>query len=223
MSMDTRLEVEDDLVYPDSDGKPMAENTLQYDWITTIKGGLDLLFRDDPNVFVAADLLWYPVQGKIKVRAAPDSMVVFGRPKGYRGSYVQHREGGLAPQVVFEVLSPGNRSGEMAKKFRFYEKHGVEEYYKFDPYHVEIEAWLRAQGKLRPVLRTNGWVSPRLGIRFDLSGADLVIYRPDGEPFLSYVGLGRQLDEERAFARADRERAERLLARLRALGIDPEE
>jgi hypothetical protein len=26
--------------------------------------GCDALFKDDPNVFVAGDLLWYPVEGK---------------------------------------------------------------------------------------------------------------------------------------------------------------
>src|SRR5262249_37507082 len=49
--------------YPDSDGEPMAENTLQFKWIVTIKEGLDGVFRHDPNVFVAGDLFWYPVEG----------------------------------------------------------------------------------------------------------------------------------------------------------------
>mgnify|MGYP003587418935 FL=1 len=35
------------------------------------------------------------------------------QPLGYRGSYIQHREAGIAPQVVFEVLSLGNRRAEM--------------------------------------------------------------------------------------------------------------
>ena len=42
--------------YPDSDGEPIAENTLQYAWITKIKNNLDILVMDDPDVFVAADL-----------------------------------------------------------------------------------------------------------------------------------------------------------------------
>lgn len=52
------------IIYPTSDGKPMADNTRQFRWIVTIQGGIDALFRDDPNVFVAGDLLWYPVEGK---------------------------------------------------------------------------------------------------------------------------------------------------------------
>lgn len=50
-----------DIIYPDSDAKPMADNTLQFRWIVTIEGGLDALFADRPDVFVAGDLLWYPV------------------------------------------------------------------------------------------------------------------------------------------------------------------
>ncbi len=75
----------------------MPENTLPFEWITTIKFGIEALFVDRDDVFVAGDLLWYPVEGDIKTRAAPETMVVFGRPKGHRGSYIQHREEGIAP------------------------------------------------------------------------------------------------------------------------------
>ena len=129
-----------EIVYPDSDGKPMAENTKQFRWIVTIQGGLDALFKDDPNVFVAGDLLWYSVEGKPSIRLAPDAMVVFGRPKGDRGSYQQWREDGIPPQVVFEVLSPGNTLGEMLEKLRFYERYGVEEFYIYDPDHGALSA-----------------------------------------------------------------------------------
>src|SRR5262245_8223447 len=121
--------VQSKIVYAESDGQPMADNTRQFRWIVTIEGGLDALFKDDPNVFVAGDLLWYPVEGKPNIRMAPDAMVVFGRPKGDRGSYQQWHEDGIAPQVVFEVLSPGNRLAELIKKFQFYDRYGVEEYY----------------------------------------------------------------------------------------------
>jgi hypothetical protein len=39
----------------------MAENTEQYEWLVKIKENLEILFADDPDVFVAGDLLWYPV------------------------------------------------------------------------------------------------------------------------------------------------------------------
>src|SRR5438552_573760 len=95
MSTPSSILPDEDIEYPESDGQPMAENTLQFRWIVTIEGGLDALFRDEPNVFVAGDLLWYPVQGSNTIRTAPDALVVFGRPKGDRGSYMQWREEGI--------------------------------------------------------------------------------------------------------------------------------
>ncbi len=86
----------DAVVYPDSDGKPMADNTLQWDWMVKIVGELRELFAGQP-VFVAGDLFWYPVKGDPKTVTAPDALVAFGRPTGYRGSYKQWEEGGIAP------------------------------------------------------------------------------------------------------------------------------
>jgi Uma2 family endonuclease len=203
-----------DPMYPSSDGKPIADNTLQFDWIAKIKHGMDRVFRDDPNVFVAADLFWYPVEGNPKIRTAPDTLVAFGRPKGDRGSYIQFMEDGIPPQVVFEVLSPGNRPKEMTEKFRFYEKYGIEEYYIYDPDNIKLTGYQRRDGKLKAIPEMNGWVSPRLGVRFDLSGTELKLFGPDGRRFLTV----QERDDER---NAERQRADRLAAQLRALGIEP--
>jgi Uma2 family endonuclease len=151
-----------EIVYPESDGMPMADNTLQFRWIVTIQGGLDLLFKDDPNVFVSGDLLWYPVEGENTIRVTSDVMVVFGRPKGDRGAYLQWREDGIAPQVVFDVLSPGNTVMEMTRKLGFYDRYGIEEYYLYDPIQNELSVWVREKGGLREVETVDGWVSPRL-------------------------------------------------------------
>ncbi len=197
-----------EVVYPDSDGKPMADNTRQFTYIVTIQGGIAALFADNPNVFVAGDLLWYPVEGDNKIRAAPDTMVVFGRPPGHRGSYLQWREGNLPPQVVFEVLSPGNTAAEMTRKFRFYEQYGVEEYYLYDPDRGALDGWIRREGRLEDVPAMQGWISPRLRIRFALEGLDLVLYRPDGRRFETFVELEQRAEAERQRAEAERQRAE---------------
>lgn len=215
--------------YPDSDGNPMADNTLQFEWIVTIKGGLEALFQDHPDIFVAGDLLWYPVEGRPDICRAPDAMVVSGRPKGYRGSYRQWDEGDIAPQVVFEVQSPGNRVAEMARKLAFYDEYGVEEYYLYDPDEGSLAGWQRYADRLHLIESMPGWVSPRLGIRFELVGNDLHLIRPDGERFLSYVELEQQHTHERAERKRmqlERDRAEQraaaLAAKLRELGVDPD-
>ncbi len=208
MSVEVRPAKAKAFVYPESDGKPMANNTLQFDWITIIKGGLDAFFRDDPNVFVAGDLLWYPLREDDKTRVAPDAMVVFGRPKGPRGAYAQALEGNIAPQVVFEILSPGNRKTEMKLKFEFYQRFGVEEYYVYDTHRGTLEGWLRQAGQLQPINPMQGWVSPRLQIRFGLSGKNLELYTPSGELFVSYVEVYKQALEARKRAEQEWFRAE---------------
>jgi hypothetical protein len=58
----------------------MADNTQQFHWILVIEQNLDWLFASDPNVFVAGDLFWYPIEGDNSLSADPDTMVIFGRP-----------------------------------------------------------------------------------------------------------------------------------------------
>lgn len=232
------------VVYPDTDGQPMAENTLQFEWIVTIKGGLDHVFDTDPNVFVAGDLFWYPVEGHPEIRVAPDAMVVFGRPRGHRLSYLQWEEGGIPPQVVFEVLSPGNRSGEMTRKFAFYQQYGVEECYIYDPDPnlPDLSGFIRRDNQLIAIPSMGGHKSPRLEITFEMTDDGLRLLGPDGKPFLTYEELARREEEiasrleqerrqteiERQRAESERHRADQALAeveqlrqKLRALGHDP--
>jgi Uma2 family endonuclease len=213
--------------YPDSDGQPMADNTKQFRWIVTIKENLEAMFAENPDVFVAGDLLWYPIEGNNVLCRAPDVMVAFGRPKGDRGSYQQWQEGGVAPQVVFEILSPGNRLGEMINKFQFYDRYGVEEYYVYDPDRVDLTGWQRQNGSLQEISAIQGWVSPRLGIRYQFA-AELEILLPNGQRFLSFQEVAAEAKLARESAsleqqRADleRQRADLLAAKLIELGIDP--
>jgi len=166
-----------EIIYPDSDGQPMADNTQQFRWITTIKTNLDWLFREQSDVFVAGDLLWYPVENDHK--------------------------------VVFEILSPGNTLTEMAKKQLFYDRYGVEEYYLYDPHKNDASGWIRGENQLEILDTLDNWVSPRLGIRFQLGEPEMLLFYPDGQAFTSY-------NEEK-------QRAERLANKLRELGINPDQ
>ncbi|MEL6553709.1 MAG: Uma2 family endonuclease [Cyanobacteria bacterium J06621_11] len=210
-------------LYPDSDGKPMADNTKQFRWIVTIKENLERLFSEDENVFIAGDLLWYPVKGQPKVRQAPDVLVVFGRPKGDRGSYQQWKEANVSPQVVFEILSPGNRSGEMLRKLNFYQRYGVEEYYIYDPDSNELTGFQRSGRVLQLIEEMSGWMSPQLKIRFQPGEETLTIYRPDGEKFLTFVELSEELESEKIQRQQDQQRIQSLETKLRELGINPED
>jgi Uma2 family endonuclease len=212
-----------EIVYPDSDGQPMADNTKQFQWITVIKTNLDWLFRDDDRVFVAGDLLWYPIEGNAKYRVALDVMVVFGRPKGDRGSYKQWLEEDLAPQVVFEIFSPGNTEGEMERKLQMYARCGVEEYYIYDPDRSLLKGYQRSDDFFLDRIEViDGWTSPRLGIGFRLIGDELQITHPDGRVFETFDNVAT----ERDLLLADKQQLEiektKRDAKLRELGIDPD-
>lgn len=231
--------------YPESDGQPMAENTLQYEWIVLIKQGLESAFLNRDDVFIAADLFWYPVEGENTIRLAPDVMVALGRPKGKRGSYKQWQEGNIAPQVVFEILSPSNRPLEMSRKLQFYEQYGVLEYYVYDPEHFIFNGCVRkdTEGALLDLSESElgNWTSPQLGISFHWDGeSELEIRDPQGKPFLAYqewielhskannMELELEVEKQKAMtesqrAEAEKQRAEMLAQKLRELGINPDE
>jgi Uma2 family endonuclease len=177
-------------------------------------GNLAALFRDHAEVFVCGNQNWYPVEGHPEICAAPDVYVVFGRPKGHRPSYKQWEEGNIPMTVVFEVLSPRNTHPEMADNLAFYEEHGVEEYYVYDPDSDRLMAYLRRGDVLRRVRPVAGFVSPRLGIRFDTSGPELVVRYPDGRPFLPFEELAAEREQAEQQATQERQRAEQ--ERLRA-------
>lgn len=238
--------VEDDgIEYPESDGAPMGENTRQVKWIIMLFNGFQGLFRDRNDVFIAADLFWYPVKGYPKIVTAPDVMLAFGRPPGDRRSYQQWKEENIPFQVVFEITSPSNKPAEMKKKFAFYEQYGVEEYYIYDPDENSWEGWIRQRQKLVAIKKPKLFVSPRLGISFDFSDPkEMKVLDPDGKPFPTYLELmqrhndemeradlernraeqhKRTAESERVKATEERNRADALAAKLRELGIDPDQ
>ena len=223
-----------DVFYPESDGQPMADNTKQYQWIVVIKENLEILLEKNLDAFIAGDLLWYPIEGDNVTRLAPDVMVVLGRPKGDRGSYQQWKERNIAPQVVFEIMSPNNTQREMQNKRSFYEQHGVEEFYIYDPDRLRVSGYIRQGGELLAIVNMEGWISPSLNIRFSKLNGELEIFYPDGRRFLTTLELNRRAvtaEEERDRLEEERDRLaqraieaeqerDRLMEQLRSLGIN---
>ena len=200
----------DAVYYPESDGKPMADNMGQARWMHFLFSNLERLYRDDPNVLVCTDLLWYPVKGDATTAVAPDVVVIFGRPKYERGSYTQFTEGNVAPQVVFEIISESNTKSEMLEKTEFYQKYGVREFYLYDYNTGGFEVVLFTDGVTRVVSVKTEWTSPLLGVRFvPQARADMEAYFPDGTPFLSYKDVFDLMQFQATQRIAERERANR--------------
>ena len=118
-----------------------------------------------------------------------------------------------------------------------------QEYYLYDQGKGDLSGWLRTDERLDVIETMSGWVSPRLGIRFEISGTELELYRPDGERFATYVELAAlreqerlakeqaqlQLEQERLAKEQaqlqleqERLRSQQLANKLQELGINPD-
>lgn len=65
-------------IYPESDGKPMAETDIHRDLIIDMIDMLQNHFRECSNVYVSGNLLLYYEKGNPRKSVVPDVFVVFG-------------------------------------------------------------------------------------------------------------------------------------------------
>lgn len=222
-------EVDDlSIVYPDSDGEPMAEDEEQlYAMIDTIST-LREWYADQEDVHVGGDLLIYYRMNDNETRVAPDVFVVFGSDKNRRRNWMVWREG-KAPDFVMEMASGSTWRRDMREKRDIYAGMGVTEYWRFDPsgsyFTPPLIGEVLEDGKYTemPVTTASDYT---LRGHSDVLGLDLCIL-PDSSLRLYDPVSGqwlRTLSEERVARReseaalmAAEEENRRLLERLRAL------
>jgi len=235
------------ILYPIDNGEPLANDTEHLKWITFVKNGLEDWFGDRQDVFVAADLLWYPIEGRPDISKAPDVMVVLDHPAGERDSFKQWEENGRPPNVVFEFMSKSNTADEMFEKQDFYSGMGCDEFFLYDYRRGKFRAFLRDGDRglvQKPSAPDTTWASPLLGMRFGLDeNGRLWVRRPDGKLMETQRQIAARAEKasqraeeatqraeeahqraEEAIQRAEAEaqRAGQLAAKLRALGVDPD-
>ena len=208
----------DHVVYPDSDGAPMAENALQAEIIVMLRIGFQRLFADRDDAFVGGDLFWYPVAGDPKTVAAPDVLVAVGLPARLDirtlRSYRPFEHGG-GVMLAVEVLSPSNTWVEMTRKRQFYERFGVDEYWVFDPETGVLEVWARLDDRLRQLdVPAEGIVSPTTHVHVAVVEGDLLVHDPEGGQCWLW---GLPLAEQAARAAQEAARADAAEARIREL------
>ena len=212
----------DDVFYPCSDGKPMADNMWQADAIMHAAGDLRAAL---PTALVAADILMYPEEGNKDNKIAPDVLVALGLGTRNRSSYFVWVEG-KPPDWVLEVASPSTQADDLGVKRRRYAAMGVPEYWMFDPKGgvyppgtPRLQGLKLADGKYMPL----PWQLAKGGrtIRSEVLGLDV---RVDGELLRFREAAGRDIPHRneieaaagRAEAQAKREAARRKTAEARA-------
>ncbi len=131
-----------DIEYPTSDGKPMAETTLHRKVMTNTIGGLERHYADVSDVWVGGNLLMYYREGDPTEVVAPDVLLAQGVAKWDRDVYLLWEE--KPPALIFEITSESTRDEDTNFKKNLYEQLGVAELVLFDPRGEYLE--LRLQG-----------------------------------------------------------------------------
>jgi len=208
--------------YPESDGEPMAESDTHRDQMIYLLHALEEHFRDDPQVYVAGNLLLYYVEGDPSASVAPDVFAVFGVPKGKRQVYKVWEEG-KGPDVVFEITSRSTMWKDKGAKKGVYEMLGVREYFLFDPLEEYLAPPLQGYRLAEEgYQKIEDWplVSEVLGLELRTERGLLRLYDVEtGEKLLSPLeaeDARRQAEARAEAAEARAEAAEAAVERLRA-------
>jgi len=210
-----------EIVYPSSDGEPLAET---YDHLYAILTTLEVLkqYLQERRATVLANQNLFYAQGYPKLRVAPDVMVIYDVEPGGRDSYKLWEERQV-PQVVFEMTSQKTQEEDRTSKKDLYERLEVKEYWLFDPKGEWIEEKLRGyrlRGDRYELIADKR--SEPLQLRLEVEDKLIGFYREDtGEKLLIPSELAAALHQEitartqaEQRAESERQRAEELAALL---------
>lgn len=218
-----------EVVYPSSDGEPLAETSVHVDAIINAVVALRQYVAGQSAIVLADQFLYY-AEGFPKLRVAPDVMVIENVVPGPRDNYKTWEEGAV-PSVIFEMTSQSTQKYDQETKRTLYEQLEIPEYWLFDPKGEWIPEQLRGYrlaGDRYEAITDS--ISPALGLRLAIADTLIDFYRLDtGEKLLAPSELvdalrAEQLARAEAEERATQaeERAAALEARLRSLGVDPD-
>lgn len=223
---------------PEEPGLPDEFHALQPQLLSAT---LRLSCYSADQIFTGTDLnLYYDIRHPLWHKR-PDWFLVLGVPRLYEGtdlrlSYVLWQEG-VSPFVVVELLSPGTEQEDLGEtepqpnapppKWTVYEQIlRIPYYVVFDRYRDRLRVFVLQAGQYQehPLAEPRFWI-PELSLGIGLwqgcyQGIErlwLRWYDQDG----NWVPTDAEAERQRA--EAERLRAERLAAKLRELGVNPDD
>ncbi|MCY4470326.1 MAG: Uma2 family endonuclease [Thiotrichales bacterium] len=124
----------DALLYPCSDGQPMAETDLHAASMVYVASALRWWFEKhrQADVYVGSNNFLYYERGNPGAVVAPDVYVVIGASAHLRDTYLLWNEP-KGPDFVLEVTSKSTRGTDEQRKREVYASLGVSEYFLYDP------------------------------------------------------------------------------------------
>jgi Uma2 family endonuclease len=212
--------------YPESDGKPMGETDVHIDALIYLREALRDHFRDDPQMYVAGNMLLYYEEGNPAACVAPDVFVVQGVAKAERRTYRLWDEG-QPPAVVFEITSRGSRLEDLGTKRAVYAMLGVREYFVYDPLgeylRPPLQGYQLQEGEYQRMAPGSGGelISQALGLELRVEEGRLRVVNPaTGERLLTPAEAQVARRNEAVARRAEAEA--RRTAEARAVEVEAE-
>jgi Uma2 family endonuclease len=203
------------ILYPETDGEPMAETDVHRRQILDLIATLEEFFRNTTDVYVSGNLLVYFQQGDGSASVAPDVFVVKGVAKGERRTYRVWEEE-KAPDVVIEISSKSTAFADQNIKWTIYErKLRVGEYFLFDPLKEYLQppfqGYRLVRGRYSPIPPVDERLpSNALDLELGVKDGWLRLYNPKTKQWLltpseQAEALCRETEARRREAEARRE------------------
>ena len=204
-------------LYPETDGKPMAETERHFRELVKNMSRSETHFAHLPDAYVMGDMMMYYEEGNPRKFISPDIFVALGIGKKERRIYKIWEEG-KPPDFVLEFASKGTYRNDLTRKVQLYASIGIPEYLLYDVDRRYLPTPLigyRLVGNDYveiPPLANGGIPSATRGLEFHLFDDTFGIYDPEAQEWLKTAAEDA---EKRANQEADaRHKAETEVARL---------
>jgi Uma2 family endonuclease len=217
-----------EIIFPNGEfwsDEPPLESNLHLRQIVLLIQCLEWLWQDREDYFAAGNLTIYysPNQKKSEEFRGPDFFLVLGTTRNQnRRSWVVWQEGGKYPNLIVEILSESTAKTDRGEKKQIYQDiFRTPDYFWFDPNSLEFEGFTLISGVYQPIKpNEQGWLwSEQLSLYLGIYEGKLRYFTAEGELVPTPEEAAIQAEER---ATQERQKAEKLAAKLEELGIDPE-
>jgi Uma2 family endonuclease len=232
-----------EIIFPQGEfwsDEPPLESNLHLTQIILLIKSLEWLWQERDDFFAAGNLTIYysRFQKKSQDFRGPDFFVVLGTSRNpNRKSWVVWQEEGKYPNVIVEILSESTAKTDRKEKKEIYQDtFRTPDYFWFDPYTLEFQGFTLVRGKYEAIeANEEGWLwSEELGLYLGIDEKKLRYFTPEGElvPTPEEASIKERQEKELALQQKEYERQqkelalqenEKLRAKLRELGINPNE
>ena len=205
--------------------EPEMESSLHYQQLALLVDCLEWHWRKRQDFFIGANLTVYYDHEQLRRRGfrGPDFFLVRGVARHPRNSWVVWEEGGRYPDLIIELLSDSTARVDRTEKKQLYQNvFRTPEYFWFSPVSLELEGFRLVEGQYRAIpmdAKGHRW-SKTLELHLGVEQGRLRYFDTQGRRVPSSAEAAERAENQ---AEQEHQRAERLAARLRTLGIDVED